>query len=261
MREKLTYANVMSTIAVFLVLGGGFAIAAAVKKNSVRSKQVKNESLTNKDLKDSKAVGSAEVIDESLGAGDLGANSVGAAELIDPQPVHVVGAAGEPAFGNGDDGDCIWSDAAAGIPGFNPASFYRDPSGIVHLAGIPGSNNGAGGDAACDASNTQERFDDFRMYTLPTGYRPAGVEEFTTHDGNTVWIIFIGSETDTSFSGLATIRAGGVYALTNGTTSQRPGGILTSGISFRAAGPATSAAPAAQTPAPRPRNLLGIPLR
>src|SRR5687768_5785055 len=129
--RKLSYANVMSTLAVFLALGGGgFAIAAAVKKNSVKSPQVKNESLTNKDLKNGKAVGSDEVIDETLGAGDLGSASVGsdeiadgavgsaevadgaiqAADLAGDEPFHIVGGTGEPSLGNGGDGDCIWSD-------------------------------------------------------------------------------------------------------------------------------------------------------
>jgi hypothetical protein len=39
-REKLTYANVMATIAVFLVLGGG-AYALSLGRNSVGTKQLK----------------------------------------------------------------------------------------------------------------------------------------------------------------------------------------------------------------------------
>ena len=37
LRERLTYANVMATIAVFIALGGG-AYAITLKKNSVKSK-------------------------------------------------------------------------------------------------------------------------------------------------------------------------------------------------------------------------------
>lgn len=41
-RQRLSYANVMSTIAVFLVLGGGAAFAATqLPKNSVGTKQLK----------------------------------------------------------------------------------------------------------------------------------------------------------------------------------------------------------------------------
>ncbi|HEX6204806.1 MAG TPA: hypothetical protein VFZ29_03255 [Solirubrobacterales bacterium] len=47
LRERLTYANVMSSIAVFLVLGGGAAFAASqLGKNSVGSKQLKKNAVT-----------------------------------------------------------------------------------------------------------------------------------------------------------------------------------------------------------------------
>lgn len=69
--NRFSYSNIMSTLAVFLVVAGGSAIAAGLSKNSVTSKNVKNESLKAKDLKDGKAVGSAEVIDESLGGADI----------------------------------------------------------------------------------------------------------------------------------------------------------------------------------------------
>ncbi|HTT94107.1 MAG TPA: hypothetical protein VMF55_05505 [Solirubrobacterales bacterium] len=46
-RKRLTYANVMSTLAVFLVLAGGSAFAAArLGKNSVGTRQLKKEAVT-----------------------------------------------------------------------------------------------------------------------------------------------------------------------------------------------------------------------
>lgn len=45
-RKRLTYANVMSSIAVFLVLGGATAIAAGLAKNSVGTKQLKKNAVT-----------------------------------------------------------------------------------------------------------------------------------------------------------------------------------------------------------------------
>jgi hypothetical protein len=45
-RPRLSYANVMATIAVFLVLGGGAYAATSLPKNSVGSKQLKNGSIT-----------------------------------------------------------------------------------------------------------------------------------------------------------------------------------------------------------------------
>lgn len=62
----------MSTLAVFLVVAGGSAIAATMAaKNTVNSKSVKNETLRTKDLKDGKAVGSSDVINDSLTGTDI----------------------------------------------------------------------------------------------------------------------------------------------------------------------------------------------
>lgn len=46
LREKLTYANVMASIAVFLVLGGGAAVAAGLGKGSVGSFQLQRGAVT-----------------------------------------------------------------------------------------------------------------------------------------------------------------------------------------------------------------------
>ena len=47
LRSKLTYANIVSTLCLFLVLGGGAAFAATqLPKNSVGSKQLKKEAVT-----------------------------------------------------------------------------------------------------------------------------------------------------------------------------------------------------------------------
>lgn len=46
LRSKLTYANVISTTCLFLVLGGGAYAATQLPKNSVGSKQLKNGSIT-----------------------------------------------------------------------------------------------------------------------------------------------------------------------------------------------------------------------
>ena len=52
LRKRLTYANVMSSIAVFLVLGGGAAFAASqLGKNSVGSKQLKKNAVTKAKIK------------------------------------------------------------------------------------------------------------------------------------------------------------------------------------------------------------------
>ncbi|HWI94967.1 MAG TPA: hypothetical protein VNS60_02745 [Solirubrobacterales bacterium] len=86
-RKRLTYANVMSSIAVFLVLGGATAFAASqLGKNSVGSKQLKKNSVTAAKLKNKavttskiadKAVTGAKVADGSLTGTDINAGSLG----------------------------------------------------------------------------------------------------------------------------------------------------------------------------------------
>jgi hypothetical protein len=49
-RSHLTYANVMATLAVFLVLGGGAYAAFHLPKNSVKSRNIVNGQVKTKDL-------------------------------------------------------------------------------------------------------------------------------------------------------------------------------------------------------------------
>ncbi len=65
-RTRLTYANVMSSIAVFLVLGGAAFAATQLPKNSVGTKQLKKN-----------AVNSAKVKNNSLTGADIKLSSLG----------------------------------------------------------------------------------------------------------------------------------------------------------------------------------------
>jgi hypothetical protein len=66
-RKRLTYANVMSSIAVFLVVGGATALAAGhLGKNTVGTKQLKNNAVTTAKIKKG-AVTGAKVNLTSLG--------------------------------------------------------------------------------------------------------------------------------------------------------------------------------------------------
>jgi hypothetical protein len=98
-RNRLTYANIVSTLCLTLVLGGGVAFAS-VGLNSVGSPQIKNGSIKTKDLannavktakvKDGTLTGadvadgslaSLDVLDDSLTADDLAPNSVAQSEI------------------------------------------------------------------------------------------------------------------------------------------------------------------------------------
>lgn len=86
-RKRLTYANVMSSIAVFLVLGGATAIAAnQLGKNSVGSKQLKKNAVTTAKIKKNAvsgakikngAVDGAKVKDGSLTGSDINLATLG----------------------------------------------------------------------------------------------------------------------------------------------------------------------------------------
>jgi hypothetical protein len=69
LRSRLTYANVMSSIALFVALGGG-AYALSVPKNSVGSRQLKHNAVTRAKVRRN-AVTSAKVRNHSLKGKDL----------------------------------------------------------------------------------------------------------------------------------------------------------------------------------------------
>jgi hypothetical protein len=50
LRAKLTYANVISTLCLFLLLGGGAYAATQLPKNSVGTKQIKNGAVTQRKI-------------------------------------------------------------------------------------------------------------------------------------------------------------------------------------------------------------------
>ncbi len=70
MLGRLNYANVMSTIAMFAALGGGVAIAATAKKDTVTSKSIRDGQVRTKDIAD-ESVTSAKVQDGSLTDDDI----------------------------------------------------------------------------------------------------------------------------------------------------------------------------------------------
>ncbi len=80
-RERLTFANVVSCFALFIALGGG-AYAITLKKNSVKSKQIKNGQVKTADLADG-GVGAVDLADNAVGAAKIADGGVGGAEIAD----------------------------------------------------------------------------------------------------------------------------------------------------------------------------------
>ena len=80
-RKRLTYANVMSTIAVFLVVGGASALAATeLAKNSVGAKQLKSNAVVTAKIK-KEAVAAAKIKNGAVGTSKLGTAAVTAEKV------------------------------------------------------------------------------------------------------------------------------------------------------------------------------------
>jgi hypothetical protein len=75
-RQHLTYANVVSSLCLFVLLGGGAYAATSLRRNSVGSAQLRNGSVTNPKLARN-AVTGAKVKDGSLTGADVAASTLG----------------------------------------------------------------------------------------------------------------------------------------------------------------------------------------
>jgi hypothetical protein len=97
-RGRLTYANVVSTIGVFLLLAGGTAIAAkGLAKNSVGPKQLKSNAVTTAKIKKG-AVTKAKLGKNAVTAEALADGSVTGAKLADGSVTGTKIAAGSTNF-------------------------------------------------------------------------------------------------------------------------------------------------------------------
>jgi hypothetical protein len=177
LRGKLTYANVVSSLCLFLLLGGGAAVAAGLAKNSVGTKQLKKNAVTTVKVKNGAiteakiakgAVTASKIADGLLTGAQIDASTLGtvpsahvagtastanvantaetAKSLTPSEPWHVVGAPGEPEFLG------TWFSVGTS---YGPVAFYKDQTGVVHLKGPAG--NAVPGE---------------EIFRLPPGFRP-----------------------------------------------------------------------------------------
>jgi hypothetical protein len=117
-RKRLTYANVMSSIAVFLVIGGASAFAATqlgkntvgtkqlkknavtaakIKKNAVTAAKIKADAVTGAKIK-AGAVSEAKLADGAVTSGKLALSSVGANQLDANERSEVVASSTSSSF-------------------------------------------------------------------------------------------------------------------------------------------------------------------
>jgi hypothetical protein len=146
LKGRLTYANVVSTLCLFLLLGGGAYAAIKLPRNSVGTRQLKKNAVSAPKLRRN-AVTTAKVKNGAITQAKLAPGTLTTATVLGtPEAWHVVGAPGEPQFLNG------WKDdAAASSPS---VAFYRDPLDVVHLRGHASGPEGT------------------IMFDLPPGFRP-----------------------------------------------------------------------------------------
>jgi len=137
-RKKLSYANVMATLALFVALGGVGYAAAHLPRDSVGSKQIKEDAVkASEQAPDS--VDSSNVIDLSLGGGDLANNAIDSPQLAD-------NAVGSSEIANGSVGRAdinvqtpTLDECSPGVSWQVPSGltphYWRDKDGIAHLEG------------------------------------------------------------------------------------------------------------------------------
>ena len=187
---RLSYANVVATLALFVGLGGVSYAAMTLPKNSVHSKQIAKAAVRTSDLGKAAVTGAklapgavtqAHISAGAVGAGQLGDGAVGTGKLADgavtagkiaaPEAPHHVGAAGEPAFNSNN--QRVWSNVAG--PNSN-ISFYKDQVGMVHLFGTALCAPLIAGGCQTPQAGV--------IFTLPPGYRPPQTLDIPVVSGN-----------------------------------------------------------------------------
>jgi len=161
-RPELGYANVMSTIAVFIALGGtSYAVArnsvgnAHLKRNAVTSTKVRDRSLRTNDLSPATRL----KLRSSRGLrgppGPQGPTGSIASDGLTAEAWHTLELIGG------------WKDYGV----YEGAGYRKDKQGHVHLRGLVTQGNGVPSSSAIIA-------------VLPAGHRPARRQILSTYGGN-----------------------------------------------------------------------------
>ena len=208
LRPRLTFANVTSCLALFVALGGASYAATQLPKNSVGPKQLKKNAVTTAKIKN-KAVTGAKIKPGTITGTQVNASTLGtvpvanlANSIAPAEPTHLIGAPGEPAFENGSS-----NLPPVGPIVLNPAGFFKDHEGIVHLQGVAKAGN----------SGLPT------LFTLPPGFRPA--------PGKAVTSIQFAGEPLFIFGGNTNIES---IELSGKLLGQKEKAAVLDGITFRA---------------------------
>jgi len=245
-RFRLTPSHSMAVaiVALFVALGGTGYAALSLPKNSVGTQQIRNRSINTAKLKNhavtkaklnlagvtvpaattattaTNATHAATADNATSAAHASSADTAATAQaLAAPEPVRLVGAAGEPAFQNS------WINHGGSAD--EPAGFYKDQAGIVHLQGQVVDGSGV-------------------IFQLPPGERPDGgkilrmpaascdcLKSVTDSGGDMIFEVVLNATVVIEGSGFGPTFDGAVILDSN---SYLPSGNALSldGISFRA---------------------------
>lgn len=107
-RPRLTYANVVSTMALFVALSGGAYAAATLPKNSVGTTQLRKDAVTRAKIKNN-AVNGSKVADRSITGADVKESTLS----IVPSATHANAAGALDKV--------TYKSAAGGVPAFTPS--------------------------------------------------------------------------------------------------------------------------------------------
>jgi len=204
---------IVAIVALVVAMAGTGYAATQLPKNSVGTKQIKANAVTTAKIKKN-AVTGAKVKKGTLTGSDINLNKLGtvpsasvANSLAPMEATHLVGAPGEPGF----EGGAFNIPGAPGF-GFQPAGFYKDHNGVVHLQGFVVT-----GAAPVGA-----------VFTLPTGFRPA--------PGTAIFFDQFppGEEGVVLVAGSSTVSGG--FALDGKVFAAPESAVSLDGITFRAAG-------------------------
>jgi hypothetical protein len=142
-KDRLTYANVTATLALFVALGGSSYAAATLPRNSVGSQQLKTNSVGAPEIK-RKAVRSSEISDRSIRLRDISKSTRTALH----GQTGPVGPPGPTFFATVDSsGDVVKGNATgqgSSGPGARVIAFSRSVSGCAPaatLTAVPGGGN------------------------------------------------------------------------------------------------------------------------
>jgi hypothetical protein len=131
-RRNLSFANVISVIALFVALGGASYAAVTLPKNSVGAKQIKKNGVGASEIKrnavgaseiKSNAVAGGDVADGAVTGADLGDGSLGGADITDGSIANVDLGDNSVASSKIADGSVGAGDLAPGVAG--PTAFAR----------------------------------------------------------------------------------------------------------------------------------------